>query len=51
MIVFISVEKDGDPISNKKDLVELFNQNYINSGKLVSKDTFLTCRLLRCFSK
>ena len=30
MIVFISVEKDGDPISNKKDLVELFNQNYIN---------------------
>ena len=30
MIAFISVEKDGDLISNKKDLVELFNQNYIN---------------------
>ena len=27
---FISVEKDGDLISNEKELVELFNQNYIN---------------------
>ena len=27
---FISVEKDGDLISNKKELVELFNPNYIN---------------------
>ena len=35
---FISVEKDGDLISNGKELVELFNQNYIkivenSSGK------------------
>ena len=35
---FISVEKDGDLISNDKELVELFNQNYIkivenSSGK------------------
>ena len=27
---FTSVEKDGDLISNKKELVELFNQNHIN---------------------
>ena len=27
---FISFEKDGDLISNKKELVELFNRNYIN---------------------
>ena len=27
---FISVEKDGDLISNKKEPVELFNQNCIN---------------------
>ena len=27
---FISVEKDGDLISNEKEIVELFNQNYIN---------------------
>ena len=27
---FISVEKDGDLISNEKELVELFNQNYID---------------------
>ena len=27
---FISVEKDGDLISNEKELVELFNQNHIN---------------------
>ena len=27
---FVSVEKDGDPISNEEELVELFNQNYIN---------------------
>ena len=27
---FISVEKDGDLISNEKELVELFNQDYIN---------------------
>ena len=27
---FITVEKDGDPISNEKEIVELFNQNYIN---------------------
>ena len=38
---FISVEKDGDLISNEKEIVELFNQNYINivensSGKKLS---------------
>ena len=27
---FISVEKDGNLISNKKELVELFNQKYVN---------------------
>ena len=27
---FISVEKDGDLINNEKEIVELFNQNYIN---------------------
>ena len=27
---FIIAEKDGDLISNKKELVEVFNQNYIN---------------------
>ena len=27
---FITVEKDGDLISNEKEIVELFNQNYIN---------------------
>ena len=27
---FTSVEKNGDLISNKKEIVELFNQNYIN---------------------
>ena len=27
---FISVEKDGDLISNKKETVELYNQSYIN---------------------
>ena len=27
---FISVEKNGDLISNKKEIVERFNQNYIN---------------------
>ena len=27
---FISVEKDGDLISNEKEIVRLFNQNYIN---------------------
>ena len=27
---FISVEEDGDLTSNEKELVELFNQNYIN---------------------
>ena len=27
---FISVEKDGDLISNEKELVKLFNQNCIN---------------------
>ena len=27
---FVSVEKDGDFISNEKELVELLNQNYIN---------------------
>ena len=27
---FINVEKDGDLISNEKELVELFNENYIN---------------------
>ena len=26
----LSGEKDGDLISNKKEIVELFNQNYIN---------------------
>ena len=26
----VSVEKDGDLISNEKETVELFNQNYIN---------------------
>ena len=30
---FISVEKDGDLISNEKERVELFNQNYINIVK------------------
>ena len=35
---FISVEKDGDLISDEKEIVELFNQNYIkvvvnSSGK------------------
>ena len=38
---FLSVEKDGDLISHVKELVELFNQNYIDiveksSGKKVS---------------
>ena len=28
---FISVQKDGDLISNEKELVELCNQNYINT--------------------
>ena len=28
---FISVEQDGDLISNEKELVKLFNQNYINT--------------------
>ena len=27
---FISVEKDGDLISNEKKLLKLFNHNYIN---------------------
>ena len=27
---FISAEKDGDLISKEKELVELFNQNYIS---------------------
>ena len=27
---FISVEKDGDLISNEKEIVKLFNQNYMN---------------------
>ena len=27
---FISVEKDGDLTSNEKELVERFNQNYVN---------------------
>ena len=27
---FISAEKDGDLASNEKEIVELFNQNYIN---------------------
>ena len=27
---FITVENDGDLISNEKEIVELFNQNYIN---------------------
>ena len=27
---FISAEKDGNLISNKKELVELFNQKYVN---------------------
>ena len=30
---FISIEKDGDLIRNEKELVELFNQNYINIVK------------------
>ena len=30
---FISVEKDGDLISNEKELVEIFNQKYINIVK------------------
>ena len=38
---FISVEKDGDLISNEKEIVERFNQNYLNivensSGKKLS---------------
>ena len=38
---FISIEKDGDLISNVKELVKLFNQNYIDivenfSGKKAS---------------
>ena len=27
---FISIKKDGEVISNKKERVELFNQNFIN---------------------
>ena len=27
---FISIEKDGELISNEKELVEIFNENYIN---------------------
>ena len=27
---FISVEKDGDLISNEKEIVKVFNQNYKN---------------------
>ena len=50
---FISADKDGDLISNEKELVELFNQNCINivenfSGK---KETFITWRQLKCFSR
>ena len=48
---YISVDKDGDLISNEKELVELFNQNYTNSGTLLRKETFITCRLFKCFSR
>ena len=27
---FISIEKDGELIGNEKELVQLFNENYIN---------------------
>ena len=27
---FVSIEKDGELISNEKELVEIFNENYIN---------------------
>ena len=33
---FISIEKDGELISNEKELVELFNENYINIVKNTS---------------
>ena len=50
---FISVEKDGYLKSNKKELVDLSNQNYIHkhSGKLLRKEIFITWRLLKCFSR
>ena len=33
---FISIEKDGELISNEKELVELFNENYINIVENIS---------------
>ena len=47
---FISVEKDGDVISNEKEIVELFNLHK-HSGKLLREETFITWRLLKRFSR
>ena len=47
----IIVKKDGDLISNKKEPVELFNQNYINIAENFRKETFITWRLFKYFSR
>ena len=46
-----SVEKDGHLISNEKELVKLFNQNYIDIVENSSRKKFITWRLLKCFSR
>ena len=48
---FIGIENEGNLICNEQELVELFNEHYINTRKVLWQKTLVTRKFFRCISK
>ena len=48
---FIRIENEGNLICNEQELVELFNEHYINTRKVLWQKTLVTRKFFRCISR
>ena len=48
---FIGIENEGNLICNEQELVELFNEHYINTRKVLWQKTLVTRKFFRCISR
>ena len=48
---FVGIENEGNLICNEQELVELFNEHYINTRKVLWQKTLVTRKFFRCISR